>query len=106
MCLAFCTLYVERGATPALHLRGGGGGGRGAGANHLHSTPNSTQFLRTERGNERRSLPHLQTAISDLYATPQMASGLRHCHYWIAVKELKWNYNKTGVSSINRVSSS
>ena len=20
MCLAFCTLYVERGATPALHL--------------------------------------------------------------------------------------
>ena len=29
MCLAFCTLYVERGATPALHLKGGemGGGG-------------------------------------------------------------------------------
>ena len=24
MCLAFCTLYVERGATPALHLRGVG----------------------------------------------------------------------------------
>ena len=34
MCLAFCTLYVERGATPALHLKGrkggeGGEGGRG-----------------------------------------------------------------------------
>ena len=28
MCLAFCTLYVERGATPALHLRGWGDGGR------------------------------------------------------------------------------
>ena len=31
MCLAFCTLYVERGATPALHLKGGGGGGLGGG---------------------------------------------------------------------------
>ena len=32
MCLAFCTLYVERGATPALHLRGGEGrGGEGRG---------------------------------------------------------------------------
>ena len=30
MCLAFCTLYVERGATPALHLKGEGGrGGEG-----------------------------------------------------------------------------
>ena len=28
MCLAFCTLYVERGATPALHLKGRGGEGR------------------------------------------------------------------------------
>ena len=26
MCLAFCTLYVERGATPALHLMGAGVG--------------------------------------------------------------------------------
>ena len=31
MCLAFCTLYVERGATPALHLMGGGLGGLGEG---------------------------------------------------------------------------
>ena len=31
MCLAFCTLYVERGATPALHLRGRGGGKGGGG---------------------------------------------------------------------------
>ena len=29
MCLAFCTLEVERGATPALHLMGGGTHGAG-----------------------------------------------------------------------------
>ena len=39
MCLAFCTLYVERGATPALHLKGGGeGGGRGGGGGRGAST--------------------------------------------------------------------
>ena len=31
MCLAFCTLYVERGATPALHLMGRGWGFAGGG---------------------------------------------------------------------------
>ena len=38
MCLAFCTLYVERGATPALHLRGGGGAGGGGGECRLRFT--------------------------------------------------------------------
>ena len=43
MCLAFCTLYVERGATPALHLMGGGGGG-GGGRGGNENKPNLSGF--------------------------------------------------------------
>ena len=52
MCLAFCTLYVERGATPALHLKGGDGGG-GAPESSVGATKEGGQGGRWGGGHQR-----------------------------------------------------